>query len=238
MQVDKQYFNISGRLVQGNVFEPQTTDMQGRPLTDINGNPKVQYFIGVAVQKNTDDFNQAWANVYGVGARDWPTGEYGRADFSWKIIDGDDPKHAGKEGFAGNMIFRFTSGFPFQAVAKNAERPITNPAEIKRGYFVRIFFTVAGNKSLQKPGVYLNCSVVEVLAYGEEITSGPDASALVTGAGMAPTIPGMQANPVAAPAPAAPAPGVIQPNPAILNPAAPAPGYPVPAAPAPGYPVQ
>jgi len=235
MQADKQFINVSGRLVQGNVFEPQTTDMHGKPLTDLAGNPKVQYFIGVAVAKDAADFAAAWASIGAVAVGDWPTGESQRPDFSWKVIDGDDPKHAGKDGFAGHWIFRFTSGFPWQAVAQGATRPIVNPEEIKRGYFVRVFFTVAGNKSVQKPGVYLNASVVELIGYGDVITSGPDAAALVSTVGAA-QVAGMQASPVAAPAVVAPvaapvAPAVAAPVAAPVAPVAPAVAAPV-AAPA------
>ena len=231
---DKQFFNISGRLVQGDVFDPQTTDMQGRPMVDLRGNPKVQYFIGVAVAKNAPDFNEAWAAINAIAARDWPTGEHTRAGFSWKVVDGDAPEHAQKEGFPGHWLFRFTSGFKWQAVAANAERPILDSAEIRRGYYVRVFFTVAGNKNTQKPGVYLNASVVELRGYGPEITSGPDAGSLINAAGGGHVPAGMQTTPVGGapaapamqPAPAAPAmqpaPTVIAPHPNIMNPAAPA----------------
>ena len=246
---DKQFFNVSGRLVQGDVFDPQTTNMQGHPLVDLKGNPKVQYFMGVAVAKNAPDFAPAWAAIGAVAARDWPTGESQRADFSWKVIDGDAPQHAGKEGFPGHWIFRFTSGYPWQAVTKGAASPIVDPSQIKRGYYVKVFFSVAGNKNATKPGVYLNGSVVELIGYGTEISSGPDAAALVAAAGVGHVPAGMQATPVggapvaapvvapvAAPvvAPVVAAPvvaPVIAPNPAILNPTVAAPS-PVVAAPA------
>ena len=243
---DRQYFNVSGRIVQGNVFEPQTKDMQGRPMLDMKGAPKVQYFLGLAVAKDAPDFQTAWAGVQAAAAIDWPGGEPQRAGFSFKLVDGDAPENASKEGFPGHWILRFTSGFAWQAVAQGAARPIVDPNEIKRGYYVRVFFTTTGNKNAQKPGMYLNASVIELLGYGPEITSGPDAAGMIAQAGGAHTPAGVQATPLPG-APVAPVgmppavppvgmppvgmppvappvgmppvapPGVIPPNPAILT---------------------
>ena len=45
-----------GRLVQGDCFEPQTTDAEGKPLLIKNGpnagQPRVEYFMAIAVPKN------------------------------------------------------------------------------------------------------------------------------------------------------------------------------------------
>jgi hypothetical protein len=182
---DQQYYNVSGRLVQGDVFTPQTLDMKGRPMTDKNGNPKVQYFCAVAVAKDAPDLGTAYQGIQSVAMSSFRNGETNRPTFAWKIVDGDLPENAQKEGFPGHYVFRFTSGFPFRVVSKGAARPIVDQNEVKRGYYVRMFFTVAGNGDPQKPGVYLNGSIVELLGYGPEITAGPDAFALIAGAGQA-----------------------------------------------------
>ena len=194
------YLNVSGRLVQGDVFTAQDKDMKGRPMTDQKGNPKVHYFMAVAVHKAAPDLRAAMDGIQAVAMAGFPGGQQtARPDFAWKIVDGDRPENAGKEGFPGHLIFRFTSGFPFRPVTKNAERPIVDQAEIKRGYYVRVFFTVAANGDQQKPGVYLNGSIVELLGYGPEISAGPDASGIIKGAGQAVMPMGAMATPVSAP---------------------------------------
>jgi hypothetical protein len=39
---DQEYLYVTGRLVQGSVFEPQTKNMNGGPLTNLKAEPKTQ----------------------------------------------------------------------------------------------------------------------------------------------------------------------------------------------------
>jgi len=218
---EKSYLFVTGRLVQGDVFTPQTKNMTGGPLTDLQGNPKVQYFIAVAVEKTDAAMMQTFAQIQQVAQAGFPGGESQRPDFAWKVIDGDDPKHAGKTGFAGCKIFRFTSGFPVKAYTKGAASQIVDPSQIKRGYFIRVAFTVAPNGNAAKPGVYLNLALVELVGYGDEIVSGPDAASVLGAAGAAPIPAGASASPVIGGPPIAPAPAppdAIVPAPDFLSP--------------------
>jgi len=229
-----QYFNVSGRLVQGDVFKPQTLDMKGRPMTDKNGNPKVQYFAGVAVAKNAPDFQPAFQGMQSVAMAEFRNQEYTRPLFAWKLADGDLPENANKEGFPGHWVFRFSSGYPFRVVSKGAARPIVNPEEVKRGYYVRVFFTVAANTDPQKPGLFLNGSIVELLGYGPEISAGPDAAALIAAAGGGYIPAGASHTPLGGPALAVQGPPVYPAPPVYPQQTAP-PVYPAPPA-APGIP--
>lgn len=203
-QATTDYMFITGRLVQGDVFTPQTKNMTGGPLTDLKGNPKVQYFIAVAVPKTDQAMMAEWAKIQAIAVAGFPGGESQRPDFAWKVLDGDAPANAGKEGFAGCMVFRLTSGFPVKAYTQGAASQITDPAQIKRGYFVRVAFTAKANANAQKPGLYLNTALVELIGYGEEISSGPDAVELLAAAGGAVMPAGASATPVAAGPPMTP----------------------------------
>jgi len=218
---DSTYLLVTGRLVQGDVFVPQIKNMQGGPLTNLKGEPKVQYFIGVAVPKTDPQMLQEYAKIQVAAQSGFPGGESQRPDFAWKIVDGDLPQHAKKVGFPGHYVFRFTSGFAIPAYTKGAETQIVESSQIKRGYHIRVAFTVKPNGNLQKPGLYLNAAIVELVGYDDEISSGPDAATVFGAAGAAALPAGASATPVASGPPLAPpamAPPVMAP-PAMAPPA-------------------
>ena len=247
-----------GRLVQGDCFVPQTTDSEGKPLLIKNGpntgQPRVDYFMGIAVPKTDAGYAEVWASIHGVARAAFPslfdaTGNCINPAFAFKVTDGDSqvPNGKGKKpcdrvGFPGNWVMSFSGGFAPKCYTAGGAELITDPNMLKRGYYVRIYGSVKGNGSQQKPGLFLNHSMVELVGYGEEITSGPDGDAVFGGA-PAGTLPaGASATPLAGSAPIAqapPAPGVAAPAPGVAAPApgvaAPAPGV---AAPAPGVVVQ
>ncbi len=208
-----------GRMVQGNPFEAQTTDLAGRPLQSQSGAPKVQYFFAVAFPKTSmvgsligQGGQRSPVDILehcrGAAAAAWPAGAYRSPQFAWKIQDGDQPGTDGviREGFAGSWVFKFSSGFPVQVVAEDPAQVITDPAALRRGYFVRVLFQYAGNGQALKPGMYCNAYKVQRVAFGEEILTGPSASDIFGGAPV-PALPtGASATPPApAAAPAAPA---------------------------------
>jgi hypothetical protein len=249
-----------GRLVQGSVDEPQTKDAQGNlrvVKTGPNvGQPNPQFFIAVAFPKADPqgEFAAFWQILCQQAAADFPalfpqgpTGQSVHPQFSFKVIDGDGldqnaKPNSDKEGFAGHWVVRFASAYPprcFHAGRYAAHEQIQEKGAIKRGYYVRVSGTVDGNANTQRPGLYLNLDMVELSAYGPEITSGPDASQAFAG-GPAALPPGASATPVGAPAaPGAPAlPGNAAPGaPALPGNAAPgAPSYPGAASPVPASP--
>ncbi len=160
-------------------------------------------------------------------------GQCSHPRFSWKLADGDGvddngKPNANKEGFAGHWVVKFSSSFAprcFHAGHYAPHEQIQDPKAIQRGYFVRVAGTIEGNDNVQKPGLYVNLSMVELAGVGQVITSGPDASA-VFGGTAAPLPAGAAPLPMNAPAVqmpgAAPAPlGVSLPAPAAVAPGLP-----------------
>lgn len=245
-----------GRLVQGSPFEPRTTDAEGNPLTIRNGanagKPRVDYFMALAIPKNDPGWNDINTKIYNEAKSGFPNlfdaaGNCIHPQFAWKIIDGDSQvpnsrnvKPCDREGYPGNWVLMFSSGIAPKVYTAGGEALLTNPAELKRGDYIRIYGNVAGNESQQRPGVYLNHSLVERVGFGEEIITGVTGeqafggqpAALPPGASATPTAP---ATPMQNPNATAPAPGSQPGAPAPAHqPAAPAaaPATPAPTAPA------
>jgi hypothetical protein len=236
-----------GRLVQGDCFEGQTKDAEGNPLVIKNGpnagQPRVDYFMAIAIPKTDATYNKLWATIHGEARAAFPSlfdasGNCINPKFAFKVTDGDSQvpntkgvKPCDREGFPGHWVLNFSGGYaPKCYIQENgAYKLVTDPSMIKRGYYIRIAGTVKGNGSQQQPGVFLNHSMVELVGYGEEIVTGPNADAVFGGAPAAALPAGASATPLA-PAAAPAMPGAA-PTPAAPAPAAPAPA---PAAPAPG----
>ena len=218
-----------GRLVQGSPTRGYDKDAEGRQIVIKSGpnagQPGKRYFMALAVPKTDPGVQKLIDTIRATGARDFPE-KHTYAEFAWKYSDGDEQPD--KTGFAGNWIFKFSGGFAPQCFTAGGVSVITDPEAIKTGYFIRISGSVCGNESDLRPGVYLNPTMVELVAYGEEIHTGPDASAVFSAP--APLPPGASAVPMApattpagapvagVPASAAPAPA---PDPGILAPPAP-----------------
>lgn len=217
-----------GRIVEGSLSQPATKDLEGRPLTSKDGSPRVNYYIGLAISKADPKWPALKAQIYEEARKSFP-GHFGPngepyPSLGIKIIDGDsqvpnkkNKKPCDKEGFPGHWILKLSNGFKPECYEKGGHQ--AKPAEdIKRGYYVRCAATVKGNDSTQNPGIYINMNMVEFQAFGQEITSGPDADEVFKDdAGYLP--PGASTMPVAA-GPLPPAAGV-QPVPGFLNPPAP-----------------
>ena len=248
-----------GRIVMGSLYDPSTTDAEGKPLvvkTGPNaGQPRVNYFFALAIPKGAEPHwaHTPWGQqIWNVGNQAFPNAAQSPA-FAWKIEDGDSqiPNKKGRkpcdnEGWRGHWILKFSGGFAPKVYQQEGAGyvQVMQKDFCKPGYFVEVAFSVEGNGSQSQPGVYLNHSMVCFRAYGQEITFGPDvasagfgAAPLPAGASMTPpagAIPMPQA-PAAAPAlPGAPAGYAPPPVPGMMPqvPAAAPAGY----APPPGLP--
>ncbi len=229
-----------GRIVMGSLYEPMTKDIEGRPLVVKNGpnagQPRVQYFIALAVPKGAE---QHWAYtewgkpIWEVGCRAFPQASQAPT-FAWKIEDGDSlvPNQKGRvnantEGYKGNWILKLSGGFvPKLYREENGAFVAAEPIVIKPGHLVQVRFTVDGNETPSKPGVYLNLSMVCFRGYhpNGEITFGENVNEV--GFGAAPLPAGALLAPPALPLPmpAAPAiPSGLPPAPAL--PVVPQPGF-------------
>ena len=222
-----------GRYVMGDAFTGNDKDMQGRPRFDKAGMPKTTWFVGLAIRKDDPGWGDLWNQIVAVGQRDFPAGQWQSPAFAWKVIDGDGVNQNGQaypDHCKGHYVVRMSSGFaPTVYNAQNQQ--ITDPAQCKRGDYVRAYIGIRGNDDQQKPGVYVSHSMIQVVGYGEAINSGPSAEQAFGAPASLP--PGASTTPVAsAPMPAqpgAPAPAPAAYPPQAAPPVAPAPGAPAPA---------
>lgn len=212
-----------GRLVAGSLYKAQTTDSEGRQLQVKNGpqagQPRSDWFFAIAIPKQGE---QHWSQtpwgktIWETGHSAFPQGQGQSPTFAWKIVDGDStvPNSVGKrpcdrEGYPGCWVLHWSSGFAPKIYNSNGTQQITEPDAVKLGYYIQVHGSVDGNGSSQKPGIYLNHSMVALAAYGPEIIVGPDAAAVGFGQGVA-LPPGASATPPAGsfnPAPPMPAAG-------------------------------
>lgn len=251
-----------GRIVQGSLYDPSTTDQQGDPLvvkTGPNkGQPRVDYWFKLAIPKNPGETH--WANT-AWGQQIWTLGHQafpqvaGHPSFSWKIEDGDDAtpnidrkgkRNCDNEGWAGHWIIKFSGGFAPKCFRQEGAGfvQIMEKDFIKPGYFVEVAMTVDSNNNPTKPGVYVNHGMVCFRAYGPEIVFGPDVASagfgqtpLPAGASMTPP-PSTVPLPGVTPAPLAPV-NAVSPPPAGVPYQAPAPvgTYAIPASPSSPQPI-
>lgn len=206
-----------GRIVRGNLYEPQKTDMDGRPLVIKSGpnagQPRVDFNFALAIPKGAE---RHWAEtpwgapIWQVGHQAYPQ-QAGLPGFSWKVVDGDDQtpsmksKPPGKrpcdnEGWKGHWVIKFSGGFApkvYQIVNGNPVLMLEKDF-IKPGYYAEVAFSVDGNSG-QTPGVYMNHSMVCFRGFGPEISFGPDVSA--AGFGQAALPPGATSIPPASSVP-------------------------------------
>lgn len=226
-----------GRLVMGDAYRANDKDQQGRPLRNARGEPKVNFFVGIAIPKwlpnpqmggqlgPNAEWDAVWAAMVAKGQADMP-GLWNRQDFAWKVVDGD-LKYADRPECVGHWIVRASTGFA-PKIINTANQEILEPNALRRGFYVRAYVSVEGNGDSSKPGLYVSHTMLQLIGYGPEIVSGPSAAQVFGGAYQLP--PGASATPVA---PAAPMPAATG-YPPQGQPAYPPQGQP----PAPGYPPQ
>lgn len=209
-----------GRIVMGSLYDPSTTDAEGKPLvvkTGPNaGQPRVNYFFALAIPKGAEPHwaHTPWGQqIWNVGNQAFPNAAQSPA-FAWKIEDGDSqiPNKKGRkpvdnEGWRGHWILKFSGGFAPKVYQQEGAGyvQVTQKDFCKPGYFVEVAFSVEGNGSQSQPGVYLNHSMVCFRAYGQEITFGPDVASAGFGAAPLPVGASMTPPPGAIPMPQAPA---------------------------------
>ena len=200
----------AGRLIMGDCYKGNDKDSKGQPRvvkTGPNtGKPATQFFLGVAIPKAPGE--QAWhqtpwgQQILAVGAAAFP-GFYQNPAFAWKVEDGDStvPNKSNKrpcdaEGAPGHWVVKFSSQFApkiFQQPTPGTFVEVTAPEAVKRGYWIQVSGNVAGNRSTESPGVFVNHSMVLFVRPDAEITSGPDAATAFAGAAVSQALPGAPA---------------------------------------------
>ena len=234
----------------------------GQPKLDKEGNPIYVVFLAGAIAKTDPQLGEFYAIYQQVARACFPwifTNADGSPNrkFAMKVKDGDGVDDNGqsvanKPGFAGHWIFSMETMFaprcfhygkydPSQQIQPeiDAQGRIIKTLDdiIKKGYFIRVSGTIDGNgvgqtDNANKPGLFVSPSMIELVGYGPEITTGPDASTVFGAQPITHMPAGMSQTPILTPvshqAPpalpgAAPAgltppalPGLAQPAPAAL----------------------
>jgi hypothetical protein len=244
-----------GRIVQGNLYDGDATDMDGKPAFypvghKNAGQPKVSFFFAVAIPKTPGVAHWAsteWgAPIWAFGHAAWPNGQAQAPTFAWKIEDGDSTvpnrkgnKNVDRPGHAGNWIVKMSSSYAPRIYVKDSSgrmQEFLAKDAAQPGDWVQVQVSIDTNKRDSNPGIYVNHSMVSYLgqdAVNGRIRIGADPNSVAWAA--APV--GVQLAPVgstSAPVTAAPpAPGAAPPPPGSA--AAPPPPAPAaaPAAPPP-----
>jgi len=187
------------RIVQGDIYNPSTTDMKGNPMVYKTGpdagKPRVDYFLKTAEAKTPGHthWNQTeWGKqIWAAGVKLWN----GNTNLYWKIEDGDDAtpnlerkgkKNCDNEGWSGHWVMKFGSSFAPKLVHMVGGQaiPLTEEGFIKCGDYVQVYFEVKSNGDVTKPGLLYNPAAICFINGGKEIYTGPDVSA--AGFGQAP----------------------------------------------------
>ncbi len=227
-----------GRIVAGSAHKVKTKDGNGNPLVVKNGpntgQPRTEFYMGLAIPKTDPGYNDIYAAIYNEGRAGFPhlfdaSGACILPTFAFKVVDGDSaiPNESGnkpceKEGYPGNWVLNFSNGFApgcYQYVeAEKRWAAMPDPTVIKRGDYAQVSFSIKGNQSTQRPGVYLNHDMVAFVGHGVEIITGPDpnqafgnAPALPPGASATPLAPSVGIAPPPVPSQAAPPVGIAPP---------------------------
>lgn len=182
--VERQRFVLSGgRIVQGSPTFKQERDPQGR-VKD-----KPNWYMAVAVPKTHLSAQAALNTIMQVAWTGYQSAPQIQQQiqagftgaFKWKIEDGDAPDNAGKEGFAGCWIFKFSTTLGIPPCVDMRYQPI-DPGSIRTGYYVDVAVSCSVNGNLDHTaGVYLNPDMVLATGQGQEIQIGPSAAQLFAG---------------------------------------------------------
>jgi hypothetical protein len=231
-----------GRIVWGSLYTPNDKDMEGRPLLDKTGKPRVEYVFGIAIPKVPGQHwaSSAWgAPIWAIGHKQTPNAQALGANFSWKVQDGDSAEIRppatvalkDKVGCAGHWIVKLSGGYaPKVYKLDQSGKPVLwlDDNAVQPGDYIEAFVSITPNGNTTKPGVYINHSMVCFVGYGERISTGPDASSVGFGAAARPA--GASAAPLSVLAPSAPTPSVPSATPAPVAPPAATGGAPTPPA--------
>ena len=205
-----------GRLVGGSPIKgyQDTDDKTGVKLFNEDGSPKMSYMAMLAIEKANPEWQSLYTQLWNEGRGAFPhlfdanTGACIRPDFSWKITDGDGvdkngKKHSEKDGYAGCMVLKIESNYPFTCYDQ-ANYPVTDEAVIYRGCYIRVAMKCQGNNATgnQVPGIKIYPQALQLVGHGTRISGGVDAATVFAAPLTAGYVPaGMSATPLAGSAP-------------------------------------
>ncbi|AUR88827.1 hypothetical protein NVP1118B_67 [Vibrio phage 1.118.B._10N.261.49.F6] len=170
-----QYAPFKARLVMGSIFDINTKDHEGKPLTD---EAKHHWFMGFAVPKGPE-WDQVYATMFNAAAQDpsCTAALCQQPGFNWKIEDCDAPADPSKLGSAsrpaGHMLIKFTryNAMGQPPVVDGRGMPLTS-TQVKRGdwFYVAASTKFNGAKTVNtNAGMYQNLDGLMFAETGEEI---------------------------------------------------------------------
>ncbi len=188
-----------GRMIMGDLYNPQTVDLDGKPIIIKSGpninQPGKKWFFALAIKKGAE---QHWAQtiwgklIYDTAVKDFPNKQYEFSNFAWKVADGDSTllnqkgnKLCDREGAPGHWILNFSTPPVLLNAANfietcnhNGSEYFNEPGLITPGDYIQVFAYVSGNGEIsgkRNPGMYLTAKIVALRATGEKIFVGVDA---------------------------------------------------------------
>ncbi|CAM0045226.1 Gp2.5-like ssDNA binding protein and ssDNA anneal ing protein [Vibrio phage K459] len=170
-----QYAPFKARLVMGSIFDINTKDHQGAPLTDES---KHHWFMGFAVPKGPE-WDAVYATMFNAAAQDpsCTAALCQQPGFNWKIEDCDAPADPSKLGSAsrpaGHMLIKFTryNAMGQPPVVDGRGMPLTS-TQVKRGdwFYVAASTKFNGAKTVNtNAGMYQNLDGLMFAETGDEI---------------------------------------------------------------------
>jgi hypothetical protein len=183
-----QFFTPVGRFVYGDLTTKRDKDNQGRPIDA----DKQRYEFGLAIRKDDPAVGALIQQIAGYAYNTYATRAPHIAQrvsswmqtldgFSMKISDGDKANQRGQvnPNTVGCYVFWFSTSIDIigaSAAHANAQIPLTN---IKRGWYVDVAGSAAVNGLTDNnAGIYLNPTVVRLVAEGDEIVGSVDPQAM------------------------------------------------------------
>ena len=179
-----------GRIVQGSASFGATTDFYNEPLVWKKGanagQPRQEWYVGIALAKGSPGADELFAQMMEVAntaRRNNIPQNYAFKFIDGDAVDGKGKSYAEREGHAGHYIFRFTTSFQPKCYQDDGSGRMVEipPEQVKSGYYVQVAGSIEDNGDMNKPGLYLNLNMISLVAYGQEIVSGPNADQVFGG---------------------------------------------------------
>jgi len=173
-ELDLTFCTPIGRMVSGNLHVPSTTGYGGKSLgvSKKTGEQLQTLKVGLAIDKKNPDLGEFYDHIREIAQSFFPR-SYESDIFSYKMIDGDDPKYAANEGYAGCLVYFFTSYSSVNVYRDDCAHLIESPNEMPPGYYCQILGDADGNDNKDKPGLFMNLGSVRVCGTGPVIVLGP-----------------------------------------------------------------
>lgn len=182
MTAENEFKTPPGRIVQGSLYEPQTTDIKGVRLKFKSG-PKAgedrdSYYFAIAISKGKEEHwsettwgSIIWGYVHAHYANKVPR------DFTWKVDDGDNEepnskeiRNCDREGFPGNWILRLANNNPPQIWNRELTAQIIEKNAINPGDWIEVFASMDINDEPgNKQSIFLNHRIIRFNSYGPRI---------------------------------------------------------------------